>query len=471
MTDLIEYARDLAEAGDFDKAYALADKNLKNNPDSVDWLSIMTYIMLETDKTSLAYQLAEKVTRLAPKNEGAWMNLGTACRDMRFDKEALRYFKRGLKYSKDPEKASMLCVNASSVLVDTGEFEEAEKYCLKALEHNPDSLKAIMNLGFCQLGQRNWAEGWKNYRQVIGHDWRPRFQYNDEPLWDGESRGTIVLYGEQGLGDQISFASILPDVMTWAKDNDSKIIIDTVPRLAPLFKRSFPDLEIHGTLGDSQVSWDINRVDYSLPIGQACEYFRNRDSDFPGSPYLEADPDRVLQWKALFESKNKPVIGIGWSSGIFKTGSKFRRVTLETLLPVLKSVDAHWVSLQYKPAGREIEKFKKDHPEIDIVEYPYGTLSGDYDDTVAMIAAMDMVVAMHTTAIHVAGGLGIPCWTFVPKNSQWRYGQGYEDFLWADSVRLLRQQETGKWGDLMDKTGEELGALFGRVRKAATEAA
>ena len=118
--------------------------------------------------------------------------------------------------------------------------------------------------------------------------------------------------------------------------------------------------------------------------------------------------------------------------------------------------------------GEQIEEFRKQHPDIDIVEYP-ATTGSDYDDTVAMIAAMDMIVTMQTTTVHVAGGLGIPSWTFVPSTSQWRYGQEGEDFPWAKSVRIIRQNTDGEWGDVMEKTGEEL-ANHPRISKAATGA-
>ena len=185
------------------------------------------------------------------------------------------------------------------------------------------------------------------------------------------------------------------------------------------------------------------------------EYFRTRDEDFTGEPYLVPDPDRVAMWKALFESKGKPVIGLGWRSGVRKTAAKYRQVDLDTLQPFLQSIDAHWVSLQYKPAGKEIDAFKADHPDIDIIEYPYGTLSNDYDDCVAMIAAMDRVVALQTTAIHVAGALGVPCDVLVPSTSQWRYGQGTEDFIWAKSVRIVRQTIRGEWDDVIARLAKE----------------
>ena len=468
----LELAQRLCEQEDYERASQITYKELKEDPNNHKWLTVMTYILLATEKAAIAYQLAKRVVEVAPKYATGWMNLGMAARDLRRDEEAIRYNQRGLKLSDNDKQRSMLSVNLASSLIDMGRFEEGERYCLQALDQNPESIKAVANLGFCQLAGRKWEEGWKNYRQCLGHDWRPRFQYADEPEWDGEGRGNIVFYGEQGLGDQISFASVLPDAIQWAKENDSRIILDVSNRLQSLFRRSFPEIKVYGSQGQHDLLWDKEdrRVDYSLPIGQVCEYFRNSDNDFPGTPYLKADPDRVTQWKALFKSKKKPVIGIAWSGGIPKTGSKWRRVDLEQLFPVLKSVDAHWVSLQYKPAGKEIANFKKDHPEIDIVEYSHGTLSGDYDDTVAMVAAMDHVVAMHTTIVHVAGGLGVPCWTFVPKNSQWRYGYQGEGYPWCASVRILRQKARGKWTDIIQQTAEELNALFPRVSKTAGKA-
>jgi hypothetical protein len=382
--------------------------------------------------------------------------MGMAANDLWRYKESLRCYKKGLACAKDDKDKSMLCVNIASLMVDHGRFDEAAPYCRKAIAYRPETVKGKANLGFCQLANRDWAEGWRNYRYCLGSEWRKITEYNNEPLWTGTEKGKICIYGEQGLGDEISFAQMLPDMKKWCDENESSLVVDVNPRLEALIQRSFPDIEVYGTRGVKQITWDPRDIDYSLPIAQIGEYFRCKDEQFTGEPYLKADPDRVLQWKSLFEAKKKPVIGIGWRGGIWKTAAKFRQLDLETLLPVLKSVDAHFVSLQYKKAGNEIAEFKKKHPEIDIVEYTHGTLTNDYDDTVAMIAAMDMVITMQTTTVHVAGGLGVPCWVFVPKTSQWRYGQEGEDFPWAKSVRILRQTKEFYWDDVMEKTGEEL---------------
>ena len=484
----LNVAQDLAEAGDYDRAYAICDKELSSDPNNYRWLTIMVYIMLQTEKPTIAYHLARRVADLEPKKAAGWLNLGMACKDLRRDREAVRFAKKAFRFSDNEKQQAMINVNIGSSLIDMGEFVEAEGYCLEAIRLNPDTIKGKANLGFCQLAQRQWKEGWENYLHCSGHEWRPKFVYNDEPEWDGEGEGNIVLYGEQGLGDQISFASVVPDVHRWAKKNNSRVILDLSNRLTNLLRRSFPDIKVYGTQGNVNAMWDKEdrKIDHSLPIGQACEYFRHSDDDFPGTPYLKPCPDRKAMWDALFkkqscahnnpECKNnkpikKPVIGIAWSGGIPKTGSKWRRVGLNALLPILKSVDAHWVSLQYKDASKEIAEFKKEHPEIDLVQYHHGTLTMDYDDTVAMVSAMDHVIAMHTTIVHVAGGLGVPCWAFVPLFSQWRYGSDGEDYVWANSLRILRQTERGKWDDLFEKTAKELNALFPGISKTTGKTA
>jgi tetratricopeptide (TPR) repeat protein len=456
----LKRALELGKAGDHDESYRITDRYLRENPNDPKFLANMTWLMLNTGKPTLGYVLAKRVAELLPNDAGAWLNVGMAANDLWQSKEAERAYKRGLRLAPEDSRRSMLYINLGSLYVDTGRFEEGYEACKKAIEYNPETVKGKANLGFCQLALREWVPGWENYRYCIGSEWRPRITYNDEPMWDGKSKGTIVISGEQGLGDEVSGASVIPDLQRWAAKNDSRIILECDRRLEGLFRRSFPDVEVYGTRNQKKVKWDPTEVDYSLPIMQLGEYFRHTDKDFSGKKYLTPDPDRTFQWKALFRSKRKPVIGIAWRSGIPKTGAKFRSMDLEQLLPVLKSVDAHWVSLQYKPASEEIAAFREAHPEIDLVEYPHGTLTGDYDDTVAMVSALDMCVIMHTSVGHVAGGLGVPCWTFVPKNSQWRYGAKGEDFVWAKSVRILRQTEQGEWSDLIEKTAGELDERF-----------
>ena len=469
QTDL-DIARDLAKRGEMDQAYVIADRYLKDDPNDVLFLTIMVYVMLDSDKTTVAYHLAKRVSDLAPKDPAVWVNFGMACQDLWRSKEAERAYKKGIALvKKDQDQYSMLLVNLCALYIDIGLFDKAEPYAKQVLEVKPEHAKSIANLGFCQLAQRNWEEGWKNYRHCLGMSWRPQQRYMGEDEWEGQEVDTLVLYAEQGLGDVISFASLAEYAQTQCK----KLILDVDPCLKNLFQRSFPKAKVYGTRGHKKLAWEKedHKVDASLSIGQVAEYCRNKDSDFPGTAFLTPDPDRVFMWKQLFKSKNKPVIGLAWRGGIPKTGAKYRQWDLEQLHPLLSSIDAHWVSLQYKPASREIAEYLKNHPEIDLVEYPHATLTKDYDDTAALVKALDHVVCMQTAVTHLCGAMEVPCWTHIPINSQWRYGSDGEDFVWAKSVRLIRQKKRGEWKEIIKKTAGELCVLFPRVSKATGKAA
>jgi cytochrome c-type biogenesis protein CcmH/NrfG len=462
----LQVAQELAEK-DVDTAYAIANRYLKDNPNDLPFLTVMVYVMMAAEKKPIAYHLAKRATQIAPNEPSAWINMGMSAQDLWQSKEAERAYKKGIKVCKDDESALMLLVNLCALYIDTGRFDEAEPWAEQALAIDPEHKKSLANLGFCQLAQRKWAEGWKNYRQCLGHDWRPVTNYCGEPEWDGTPVKRLALYAEQGLGDVISFASMVPDLKA------EHIVLDVNASLTHLLQRSFPKVKVYGTRLTKKLDWnkEDQKIDASLSMGQVAEYVRLKDEDFPGTPYLVPCPDRTYMWRQLFKKKKKPVIGLAWRGGIPKTAAKYRQWDLEQLLPLLQSVDAHWVSLQYKPAGKEIAAFKAKHPEIDLVEYPHATLTKDYDDTAALVAALDHCVIMQTAIGHLCGGLGIPCWTFVPKTSQWRYGMSGEEFIWAKSVRLIRQTEHGKWAKDIERAAGELGALFGRVSKAAAKTA
>jgi ADP-heptose:LPS heptosyltransferase len=213
-----------------------------------------------------------------------------------------------------------------------------------------------------------------------------------------------------------------------------------------LFRRSFPQATIHGTRWEGKLKWDPGQVDASLSVGALGKFYRNEIDEFPRKPYLIPDPDRVEMWRGLFAKQGKPVIGIAWSGGVPWTAERFRRWTLPQLLPLFGAIDAVWISLEYRDSSKEIAAFKGQHPDIDIRQYPFGTLTDDYDDTAALVAALDCVVAMQTSVIHLAGAIGKDCLCFVNKYGQAHYGVAPRSEMdWYGSVRLYRQGKDGTW--------------------------
>jgi hypothetical protein len=200
-------------------------------------------------------------------------------------------------------------------------------------------------------------------------------------------------------------------------------------------------------------SEEDRKLDASCALGELGGFYRTTDESFTGEPYLKADPERRLMWRALFDSKKKPVIGIAWTGGMPWTAQRYRTLTLDQL-SFMKSIDAHWVSLQYKDASSEIAAYKAANPGVDLVQYPFATLTSDYDDTAAMVAEVDMVVAVQTAVVHLAGALGKDAMVLLPKTSQWRYGEAGDTIPWYSSVKVYRQRSLNDWlGPIGEITG------------------
>lgn len=450
-------AKNLCEEGRIAEAWDIAEDMLEEAPNEANPLILASFVCWKMQKLPVAYQLGIRATQVAPYEATAWINLGIAAQEMWLVDEAESAYKTAIRLAKNKTEKGMALMNLSATYIDTGRFKEAEATAKEGLKLS-DNPKLKANYGFGLLGQGKW-EGWDWYSYSLGLRSRLAMQYQDESPWDGTLGKTVVFYGEQGLGDEISFASMIPEAIR----DCEKVIIDCDPKLSGLFKRSFPQAKVYGTRSakaSDGVKWDAEdwNIDASLALGELGKFYRKKTESFTVEPYLTPDPDRRVMWRHLFDKKKKPVIGLAWSGGIPQTGQKFRTIKLEQLKPILESIDAHWVSLQYKDASQEISEFKKQNPSIDINQYAWATLTKDYDDTAAMVAELDLVISVDTAVVHLCGAIGKECWMLLHKFSQWRWGEKGDTTHWYKNLQIIRQ---GKAKDWVTPVGE----VVGRLRK------
>lgn len=462
MDDLYLTAKELAEHGKGELAWKLIDRLLTENPHDAKALILGSWIANKLSLFTQAYLYAQAAVELVPKDASAWTNYGHAASKLWLVEEAEHHYNRALQLSQNQHDFTVLWINLGALYIDMGQFDKALVYVKKVLSVDPTHKNALTNLGFCQLALRDW-NGWKGYHGTIGSDWRKKVVYRGEPEWDGTPGKVVALYADQGLGDEISFASMIPDAAQICR----KLILDCDGRLAGLFARSFPDVKVYGTrVREEKWAKEDRNIEASLPLGQIGEFFRTTDESFPGTPYLIPCPQRVKQWRALFQDKGKPVVGIAWTGGVPKNNGRNRRITLKELFPVLQ-LPAHFVSLQYKDAQKEIDAFRGENPEIDLEQYPWATLTDDYDDTAALIAACDYVVCIQTAVAHTAGGLGVPVTVLLPTATTWRYGLGHESIPWYRSLKVIRQKQSGSWGEEIERAASELADFLKLPARAA----
>jgi tetratricopeptide (TPR) repeat protein len=408
------------------------------NPNDAQALCVASDIMKKAKKLPIAYSLSKRASELRPERCEPWNSLGHASQMLWRLDEAEACYKKALQRAARDDQKALYNNNLGSAYLDAGQFVKAEAPLRKALEFKDDT-NARHNLGLSLLAQRKWTDGWQAYSASIGTHRRLNTKYKTppEPTWDGSKGKRVVVFGEQGLGDEICAASLLPDVIR----DSAKVIIDCDHRVAPLLKRSFPQASVYGTRWakpESGIKWDAEdrEFDASISAFEVAKFYRNSDEEFPGTKYLTPCPIRTGMWWNTFQKGRRPVIGIAWSGGTWTNGSAHRQIPLADFKPLFDAVDAQWVSLQYKDASKDIVG-------TPVVQYPFATLTKDYDDTAALVASCDLVIGMQTSVMHLAGALGIPAWVFIPKISQWRYGESFETLPWYGKSRLYHQ--TDKW--------------------------
>lgn len=422
---------------------------------------------MKTSGPGLAYQLFKRAAEIFPGEPVIWQNIGTVYHDVHDDDKAEEFYRRALKCK--PTFADAL-TGLSMLALNKAQWGQCIEYSNRALAESPGLEEARINRGMAYLALRRWREGWRDYNANLYTDKNRReIVYGSEIRWDGSKGKDVVVYGEQGLGDEISFASCLPDLI-----RDSKsVTIECDVRLEGLFKRSFPTCEVHGTrYKKTPQEWRSKRkFDARVALGQLPAFYRNKDSDFTGEPYLVPNQQMALQWRALLDSLGpKPKIGITWTGGLPHTGQKKRSVKIETYRLLFDSFDADWVSLQYKDADvREAEE----RFGVKIHDWEWGTRVNDYDQTVALVSELDLVISVCTAVVDVCAGLGKDCWTLVPAHAYWRHLDSGESFPWGKSVKLYRQKGR-EWpiGILLGKLREKFpdSSRDGRKQEAAQAA-
>lgn len=389
---------------------------------------------MNVSSNGLAINVLKRSAELQPGNAPTFHNIGKCYHDLQMDKEADEYFRKAIKIKPDFH-AALEGLGMSAL--HRADWEESINFSNRALAEEPDAMDARVNRGMAYLALKRWREGWRDYAaNEVKDKNRKELDYNGAPRWDGAKGKNVVVYGEQGLGDEISFASCIPDLI-----RDSKsVTIECDKRTLHLFKRSFPTCEVHGTRYKEDRSWVAGRkFDAKIIMGGLPGFYRLKDSDFHGDPYLTPSPEHSRVWRAVLDSLGpKPKIGLAWTGGIPKTGQYRRSVTLDTFAPLFRGIDADWVSLQYKDAD-EIPAIE-DKYGIKIHDWEMGNRSYNYDQTVALVSQLDVVISVTTAVVDACASIGKECWCLVPGVPLWRHMKEGEWFPWGKSVTLYRQK-------------------------------
>jgi len=428
----------LIDKKDYPTAQRLLNSYLFDYPLDEKALFLYSRIMLSTENYAIAIVMLEWLLERpdGSENVALLVTLMHAYSRMTMYVKAMEAADRILEI--DENNVQAIAMN-STCYVQLGDYGRAIELAERVLELSPDSVQAKVNIGFANLHLRNYDEGWKYYDEGMGFlHWRDVRVYDGEPRWDGRMGDDVhvLVYSEQGIGDQIAGIEPLRDLM----EKVNVVALDCDPKMRKWFRVNFPGLPVL----DSEKNKPIpipegTRIDYSTPLFAIHKYLRKSEADYPKQPFLRPDPDLYTGWKAIFNSKanGRPVIGLAWSGGGVMTGKKDRRIQADSFAPLFAKVDAYYVSLEYRDRKDEIEYMREKYG-IDIDQYD-ASQSGCYNDVAAMIAALDCFIAPPTAAVHAAGAMGVPTYCIVHKAPNIHYASFGDSMPYYGSVLLLRR--------------------------------
>ena len=462
---------------DLDKSEKLLNELLNNNVGHPVVLYVLASLHLTRANYGLAIQLFTQITQAEPTFGEAWNNLAMAFRGINDWDKAVLCATKASKYIDHADVPT----NVSGLHLNRGKPEIALEWAEKALAKAPDHVKAQWHKAMALLEMGRWDDAWEIHEsRLTGGADRSIAERNyhgpDDmtPWWDGKAEGTVVIHGEQGMGDEIMFASCIPDAIA----TGATFILEPSPRLDGLFRRTFPTTFVHGTDDVDGRGWKLERAkpDFKIAMGSLPRLFRRNQSDCPGTPYLVPDPARRAWWgDKLKVCGNRPRIGLAWQGGVQQTRGEARSVHPSLVGPLFAAFDCTWVSLQYDQTAKACVDQVRGQG-IDLYHWPKaveaidpetGKLS-DLDELAALISQLDLVITVPQTAYHFAGALGVPCWVLVQTEPDWRLGVTGDTNAWYNSVSLIRQETKGDWTGPINEVAKRLGPwLAERDRKTA----
>lgn len=448
----LDEARVLVSRGQIDPAIQILSEALNSDFFDIEALFMLGSCLIEKGfhgfgyvVTATAYEASVATKKPLPE---ALLNMGTAAKYEHHNDQARHLWLNALELETRPVVRAKIMVNIAGLSVNENDAETAIEWCDKALQTDPNCHGARAQRGMACLELGRWREGWDGWKATYLVGDRARKDYG-VPVWDGSPGKHVIVFGDQGVGDEIWGAACLADLRAMSRH----VTFDCHPRLTELFRRSFPDITVYGTRKDlSTLPW-LAECDADAAIGLADlpGFFRNQ-GEWNGKPYIKAQPP-------LIDGQTSLRVGLSWSGGTKRTRSALRSLPLQAFEPILRArPNAQFFSLQYTPdAAREVCELEE-KTGIRVAHFPGQVECYDYDTTAGFVASLDLVITVCTTVHHLAGALGIPCLTLVPSRASWRYQSKGATLPWYNSVKLLRQEKDGDWTKPIQRAAETLAA-------------
>ncbi|MDR2786885.1 MAG: tetratricopeptide repeat protein [Candidatus Accumulibacter sp.] len=457
------------ELGDFPAAREYLERALALRPDALVTLDTLARICQDGGDLAAALVCYEQALRVDPRHHRSFAGMGWAFADAGWEEDAIRAFETALSIEPDqleainglgvlyrrqgrfdlalarferalalrPDDAG-LRRNRAMVLGALGRFGEEEAVYREILARDPADGDAHFNLACVLLLTGRLSEGWREY------EWRFTSRQGDSirrpasglPRWSGEAvareSSGLIIYAEQGFGDGIQFCRFAP----WVAERFGRVRLQTREPLRRLFERSFgAQIEVVEKMPDERGhTHHCPLLSLPLALGVTLE-------TLPAAvAYLRGDAEKIGRWRECLADEPRLRIGVAWATGKRGRHKKSFELSPALLEPLFSGIDARWVSLNKGvPDPAQAAALRR----AGVADW--SDELADFDDTAALIEALDLVISVDTAVAHLAGALAKPVWLLNRAESEWRWLVDRTDSPWYPTMRIFRQKQSRQW--------------------------
>jgi tetratricopeptide (TPR) repeat protein len=490
-------------AGDFSSSVRAYEAALKLLPNHAEVANDLGRLAMRMGLHEQAEKLFRHYIDHAPHRAEGYNNLASVLKDSGRREEAIDILKAALEHH---PASSMLWNTLGTLMIDVGDPDNAITFLTEAVRLDPKFGKARYNLGQAKLSLGDPAgaladcdaamkrrltaddresmrfaratyllalgrvgEGWDAYETRLSPQFVDLTHFLIEaPKWEpgADIAGkSFLVCAEQGLGDEVLFSNVLPDVVE-RLGPEGRLTLAVERRLVPLYERSFPKAKVmpHKTYvlatRPARVIPDLDEASIELwaPIASLLREHRRSHADFPDRVgYLKADPARVAHWKGLLADLPGPKVGLLWKSLINKDHRDRFFSPFRQWEPVLKTPGVTFVNLQYGDCSAEIAQAKAELG-IDIWSPPGIDLKMDLDDVAALCVATDLMIGFSNATFNIGAACGARGWLISTPGSWPRLGLT-DSYAWYPQTRVFTPQVPGDWDGVMATIAGELASF------------
>jgi tetratricopeptide (TPR) repeat protein len=429
------------------------------DPQRVEAIVNLANLLRGTGQFVAAQALLAPALARSPQSAELWLTLGSTFREMGDAARAEAHYREALALHPDYPQA---LGNLADLLADRRDHDAALALYDRTLAHEPDNAQARLNRAVLLFLMGKLKDGWRDYGARLKIPGKAPMADHRRARWTGGTlkRKRLLVTAEQGVGDQIMFASLIPDLSRRAAREDGHVVLECEPRLVDLFARSFPDVTVHGA--DIEARGGIPHARYGwlkqagganafIEMGSVAKYLRGSIECFgAANAYLKPDPMAVARFGAILETAGPgPFIGVCWRSGKTGGGRALQYAPRDAWAAFIALLPGTVVSVQYDAREDEVDALAKASGK------PIVLLDGldqknQLDQTAALLSSLDAVVSAPTAVSWLAAGTGVDTYKVLYDTSWTAFGESHEPF--APSCKLMMPSVSGDWADVFDKT-------------------